>query len=64
MKRKSTIIRKGTAFRGVKEAAKKAGCSKTHLHYVLYGKRRAGKALAQRLKQLGITVPEFTPEEK
>lgn len=41
---------------GLGEAAKKLGCSKTHLHYVITGERQS-KRLREKARQLGIRLP-------
>ena len=41
---------------GLGEAAKKLGCSTTHLHYVITGERKS-KRLEARARELGIRLP-------
>lgn len=43
---------------GLGEAAKKLGCSKTHLHYVITGERQS-KRLREKARQLGIRLPRI-----
>lgn len=50
-------IERGKPHRGVRAAARALGCSGTHLHFVLRGERKPGKALAAKLDRAGITYP-------
>lgn len=52
------LIRHGVEFRGVTAAARRLGCSQPHLSLVLHGKRVPGKALAAKLRKMGISLPE------
>lgn len=42
-------------YRGLTEAARRLGCSRAHLSYVLHGKRPATQKMARGLKRLGVT---------
>jgi len=48
-----------TYYRGVKKTASLCGVSTSHLSYVMNGKRKAGRKLTARLKNLGVNVPVF-----
>lgn len=41
-------------YRGLTKAAKVLGCSRSHLSYVLHGKRPATRKMARELKRLGV----------
>lgn len=48
----------GIRFTGICEAARKLGCSKAHLHYILTGERQS-KRIRSRAKELGIKLPRI-----
>jgi transcriptional regulator with XRE-family HTH domain len=52
------LLRPGKEFRGVTKLARRLGCSQPHLSLVLHGKRVPGKALAAKLRKMGISLPE------
>ena len=43
-------------YRGLTQAARLLGCSRTHLSYVLHGKRKPSEALARKLKRMGVDL--------
>lgn len=47
-------------LRNVAEAARRFGCSHTHLSRVLKGERKAGAELARKMAKLGIKAVEGT----
>ena len=47
-------IRPVTLYRGVSEAARRAGVSQSHLSRVLRGERKAGPELERRLRRMGV----------
>jgi DNA-binding phage protein len=47
-----------TRFKGLGRTARAVGVSRSHLSYVMHGKRKAGKKLTAKLKALGVEVPE------
>lgn len=49
-------IRTVTLYRGVSEAARRAGVSQSHLSRVLRGERKPGPALARKLARMGVAV--------
>lgn len=48
-----------TRFRGLGRTARALGISRGHLSYVLHGQRKPGKALAAKLRKMGIELPEL-----
>ena len=48
------MIRQQVRFEGVKEAARRLGCSREHLSRVLHGQRKPNKILSRKLAQMGI----------
>ena len=50
-------------YRGMSAAARELCVSRAHLSYVLHGKRRAGAALARRLRRMGVEVPPAAADE-
>lgn len=51
-----------TVYRGLNKTAKKLGCSRTHLSYVMHGQRKPGAELAKKLKKLGVIIPDVVAE--
>ena len=49
------IKRTQIVYRGITEAARRLGCSRPHLSYVLHGQRKPSERLARGLARLGIT---------
>ena len=41
-------------LKGVTRAARRLGCSQTHLSRVMYGERKPGKDLERRMRKLGL----------
>ena len=52
------MVRQVTRAVGLNETARRLGCSRGHLSMVVHGKRQAGKALAAKLRRLGVCVAE------
>ena len=50
------VTRTQVVYRGLTEAARRLGCSRAHLSYVLHGQRRPSEKLARGLKRMGIEV--------
>lgn len=50
-----------TRYEGLTDTAAQLGVSTAHLSYVLHGKRTPGKALAEKLRDMGVELPEVTP---
>jgi len=42
-------------YRGLTSAAKRLGCSRVHLSYVLHGQRKPSDRLRRGLARLGVT---------
>ncbi|MBR3822772.1 MAG: hypothetical protein IKJ37_14265 [Kiritimatiellae bacterium] len=42
-------------YRGLTSAAKRLGCSRVHLSYVLHGQRKPSERLRRGLKRMGVT---------
>ena len=49
------IERTQIVYRGLTGAARRLGCSRAHLSYVLHGQRKPSERLARGLARLGIT---------
>lgn len=56
---KEITLKETVRFRGLNAAAKKVGCSQSHLSFVMHGKRRPGPKLAKKLAKLGIIIPDI-----
>ena len=60
MKRNNATLEKieqvRVVYRGLTQAARSLGCSRTHLSYVLHGKRKPSEALARKLKRMGVDL--------
>ena len=52
-----------TRFKGLGRTARALGVSRSHLSYVMHGKRKAGKELASKLQALGVEVPESVSDK-
>ena len=57
-----TALKQVTRWVGVRKTATDLGVSSTHLYYVLDGKRKPSKELAQKLRRLGIKLPDMSGE--
>lgn len=62
MKKENLVLKEQKHFKNLTAMAKRAGCSKTHLSYVMHGERKPGPALVKRLKKLGVVVPTIAEE--
>lgn len=49
------VTRTQIVYRGLTEAARRLGCSRPHLSYVLHGQRRPSERLRRGLARLGVT---------
>lgn len=49
------IERTQIVYRGLTGAARRLGCSRAHLSYVLHGQRKPSDRLARGLARLGVT---------
>ena len=49
------ITQTRVVYRGLTEAARRLGCSRPHLSYVLHGQRKPSETLRRRLARLGVT---------
>ena len=52
------MITEATIKRGVRETARRAGISPAHMSGIANGTRAPGKALARRLRRMGVAVPK------
>ena len=49
------ITQTRVVYRGLTEAARRLGCSRPHLSYVLHGQRKPSDKLRRGLARLGVT---------
>ena len=49
------VTRTQIVYRGLTEAARRLGCSRPHLSYVLHGQRKPSDRLRRGLARLGVT---------
>ena len=49
------VTRTQIVYRGLTEAARRLGCSRPHLSYVLHGQRRPSERLRRGLARMGVT---------
>ena len=49
------VTRTQIVYRGLTEAARRLGCSRPHLSYVLHGQRKPSDGLRRGLARLGVT---------
>ena len=57
-------VHRTTEIRGLGAAARKCGCSHTHLRKVLEGERRPSAELERKMLRLGLTAGELAKEGK
>ncbi len=57
-------VHRTTEIRGLGAAARKCGCSHTHLRKVLEGERRPSAELERKMLRLGLTPGELAKEGK
>lgn len=57
-------IHRTTEIRGLGAAARRCGCSHTHLRKVLEGERKPSADLERRMRRLGLTPGELKKEGK
>ena len=57
-------IHRTTEIRGLGAAARKCGCSHTHLRKVLEGERKPSADLERRMRRLGLKPGELKKEGK
>ena len=58
------VCRRTTEIRGLGAAARRCGCSHTHLRKVLQGERVPSAALARKMSRLGLTPGMMKVEVK
>ena len=57
-------VHRTTEIRGLGAAARKCGCSHTHLRKVLEGERKPSADLERRMRRLGLKPGELAKEGK
>ena len=61
---KTVTVRRATELRGLGAAARKCGCSHTHLRKVLEGERRPSAELERKMRRLGLKPGELAEEAR
>lgn len=56
------VCRRTTEIRGLGAAARRCGCSHTHLRKVLEGERRPSAELERKMRRLGLKPGELKKE--
>jgi len=59
---KEAKVERTTEIRGLGAAARRCGCSHTHLRKVLEGERRPSAELERKMRRLGLTPGEMAKE--
>ena len=57
MKKTKLVVKPRMWVVGSSRLADRVGCTRTHLSMILHGTRRPGRALAAKLRRLGVEWP-------